>query len=162
MYKISNSLVLLILIFILSFSCGNKIDLTSPESVANGFCKALKKKDKDSAVKYYITLDEVKQIGISVEKFSRGIDIMISEIDQYIKAAEGCDWEKFKVTGEEYYLGHKMVTGELLFKVIDNEKRESLGFEKTKKDVSLNIGVGMININENIWKIADTEGHKFF
>ena len=139
--------VLLTLIIICISSCGDKIDLSSPESVAKGFAKALLKNNKDMAVKYYITLDEVKQIGGPIEKFSRGIDSQISDIDRYILHLRDYDWEKFEVDDEEYSRGHKMVVGHLLFiRVFDGEKE------------TYQIGpIGVINIRENIWKIAYIE-----
>ncbi len=138
---------LIIFIFILLISCANKINLTTPESVAKGFWKALKNKNKEEAIKYYITIEEVRLIGGPVDKFTRTIDRQISNIDDYIKYVEGYKWEKFEVINEEYSVGHKMIEGRLIFKgVYDGE------------EITRSIGpIGVINIRENAWKIVYIE-----
>lgn len=122
-------------------SIETEIDFSSPETVAKSFWNALKNEQVELAKRHYITPEEGKPLMGEkiVERLSREFRQLENNL---IQKASNSKWIGFKIREKEYFKGKKFLEAYVEFE---------------KGGVSKQIGLALISIGQNTWKITDVD-----
>ncbi len=139
------SLFLLIFNVTLAVSCNNTVDLSTPESTAKAFWNVLQTRDVDKALTFFVSVKEAQQfLGVRAGlEWGNKLDREVEQLRlEHIPDVEGGKWSRFEIDDEEYESGIKIVEASIYYQKEGQEQR---------------IRLGIIRLEENLWKISDVD-----